>query len=104
MKRSLSTVGTGGMMTGKGKHAGAVEIARTEKANVQTEREHFATDAIQGDISTTPVQGEELARRGEDQPHPQEQTKQASVARRADPVHPNPHRLADPRRTAVRSA
>ena len=104
MKRSLKTVGTGGTMTGKGKHAGAVEIAHTEKANVQTEKERFAIDATPEDTSTMPVQGEELARRGEDQPHPQEQKRQAGIARRADPVHPNLHRLADPQRTAVRSA
>ena len=97
-------MGTGGTMTGKVKHAGAVEIAHTEKVNVQTEKERFAIDATPEDTSTMPVQGEELARRGEDQPHPQEQNKQTSVARRADPVHPKHHRLADQRRTAVRSA
>ena len=97
-------MGTNDLMTERSKHAGAVERTHTEKTSVPIGKRHSAANVIQEGTLTEHVQEEGSVKKGKDQPHPREwKKKQAGVTRRAGPVHPEQHRLADQRITAVKS-
>ena len=103
MRRSSRTVGTNDLTTKRNKRVGAAEKTHTEKTSVPIGKRHSAANVIQEGTLTEHVQEEGSVRKGKDQPHPREWKKQAGVAHRAGPVHPEQHRLADQRMTAVKS-
>ena len=100
MKKNLRAVGTSNLksphQTERRQHVGAVEKTRTGETSVPIDTKHSAANATQGGTLTEHVQGEELVKRDRGLPRQREQRKkQAGIARKTGPAHPEQHRLVD---------